>query len=83
MFIASAPDLNISITFQERVNYYTSELQIAKNHHVNQNKKTNRHLFEVQTYGEYDYHHNFFDGAVNRDKKFWDPEMVSSYTKKM
>lgn len=28
-----------------------------------------------------DYHHNFFEGAVNRDMKFWEPELVRSYTK--
>lgn len=68
---------------QERVNFYTSELQIAKNHADKQSKKTNRHLFDVQTYGEYDYHHNFFDGPVNRDRKFWDPEIIKDYVRKM
>lgn len=66
---------------QERVNFYTSELQIAKNNHVSQEKKNRDHIFGVQTFGEYDYHHNFYHGAANRDTKFYDPEKVRGYVK--
>merc|ERR1712179_789215 len=65
---------------QERVNFYTSELGIDKSNRVKQEKKNSRHLFEVLTYGDYDYHHNFWDGGSStcRDAKFYEPEKVKA-----
>merc|ERR1712227_1084878 len=51
---------------QDKVNFYASELGIARMHREKQKKKNDHHLFE---------------GAVNRDMKFWEPELVRSYTK--
>jgi len=66
---------------QDKVNFYASELGISRMHREHQKKKNDHHLFGIEAYGDYDYHHNFFEGAVNRDMKFWEPELVRSYTK--
>ena len=50
-------------------------------HREKQKKKNDHHLFGITAYGDYDYHHNFFEGAVNRDMRFWEPELVRNYTK--
>lgn len=68
---------------QERVNHYASELQITRMAREKQNKRNKDHLFGIQAYNEFDYHHNFFEGGVNRDMKFWEPELVNNYVKKI
>jgi len=66
---------------QDKVNFYASELGISRMHREKQKKKNDHHLFGITAYGDYDYHHNFFEGAVNRDMRFWEPELVRNYTK--
>ena len=66
---------------QDKVNFYASELGISRMHREKQKKKNDHHLFGIEAYGDYDYHHNFFEGAVNRDMRFWEPELVRNYTK--
>lgn len=66
---------------QDKVNFYASELGISRMHREKQKKRNSAHLFGIEAFNEFDYHHNFFEGGVNRDKKFWDPELVRSYTK--
>merc|ERR1712083_724159 len=61
---------------KDKVNFYASELGIARMHREKQKRKNDHHLFGIEAYGDYDYHHNFFEGAVNRDMKFWEPELV-------
>ena len=70
-----------SCFFQDKVNFYASELGISRMHREKQKKKNDHHLFGIEAYGDYDYHHNFFEGAVNRDMRFWEPELVRNYTK--
>jgi len=68
---------------QDKVNYYASELHIARMAREKQKDKNRHHLFNIEAFGDYDYHHNFFEGGVNRDMKFWEPELVRNYTKKI
>ena len=73
----------IAWSFQDKVNYYTSELHISRMAREKQKDRNRHHLFNIEAFGDYDYHHNFFEGAVNRDMKFWEPELVRNYTKKI
>lgn len=68
---------------QERVNYYASELNIMGKHCRDQAKLDNHHLFEIETYGKYDYHHNVYRPGVDREKKFWEPEKIKDYVGRM
>ena len=68
---------------QDKVNYYTSELHIARMAREKQKDKNRHHLFNVEAFGDFDYHHNFYQGAANREMKFWEPEMLRNYTKKI
>ena len=71
------------VLFQALVNYYASELGIAKHNKERQNKKDRRHLFEIEAYGKYDYHHKHYDKGSDRFQKFYDPELVADYTRRM
>jgi len=68
---------------QDKVNFYASELNIARMNREKQKEKNRHHLFEIDAFNTYDYHHNFFEGAVNRDMKFWEPELIRNYTKQI
>jgi len=68
---------------QDKVNFYASELNITRMNREKQRKSNFDHLFKIQAFGDYDYHHNFFEGAVNRNMKFWDKELIQNYTKAM
>ena len=68
---------------QDKVNFYASELNIARMNREKQKDKNRHHLFAIEAYNTYDYHHNFFEGAVNRDMKFWEPELIRNYTKQI
>jgi hypothetical protein len=58
---------------QDKVNYYATELNILRNGREKQKEKNVRHLFEIDAYNEFDYHHNFFEGGVDRNMKFYNP----------
>ena len=75
--------ITIIIFFQDKVNFYASELNITRMNREKQRKSNFDHLFKIQAFGDYDYHHNFFEGAVNRNMKFWDKELIQNYTKAM
>jgi hypothetical protein len=68
---------------QDKVNFYASELGISRMHREKQKKRNSAHLFEIKAFNEFDYHHNFFEGPANREMKFWEPELVRNYTKKI
>merc|ERR1712080_327416 len=68
---------------QDKVNFYASELGISRMNREKQKEKNRHHLFEIDAFNTYDYHHNFFEGAVNRDMKFWEPELIRNYTKQI
>ena len=68
---------------QDKVNFYASELNIARMNREKQKDKNRHHLFNIEAFNAYDYHHNFFEGAVNRDMKFWEPELIRNYTKQI
>lgn len=65
----------------EAVNHYVSELSIQKNNNHKLENKARQHLFMIQACeDEYNYHHKLFgQGAVNRDMKFHDPQLVRDY----
>jgi len=65
----------------EAVNHYVSELSIRKNNNHKLENKARQHLFMIQACeDEYNYHHKLFgQGAVNRDMKFHDPQLVRDY----
>merc|ERR1712042_242814 len=65
----------------EAVNHYVSELSIQKNNNHKLENKARQHLFMIQACeDEYNYHHKLFgQGAVNRDTKFHDPQLVRDY----
>ena len=67
------------IFIKERVNFYASELNIMGQHNREQEKANQHHLFEIDAYGKYDYHHNVYKPGVNRDRKFWEPEKIRDY----
>jgi len=66
---------------QEAVNHYISELSIEKTHREKQDAKRRQHLFMIDACNdEYNYHHKLFgNGAVDRDMKFHNPELVKDY----
>merc|ERR1719402_2083528 len=66
---------------QENVNHYISELSIEKANRKKEDAKRRQHLVKVEAFDdEFDYHHKLFgDGAVNRDEKFYNPQMVKDY----
>merc|ERR1711862_695323 len=66
---------------QDKVNYYASELGISRMHREKQKKRNTWHLFEIEAYNQYDYHHNFFEVGVNRDMKFWNPKLIKTTPK--
>jgi len=68
---------------QERVNHYCSELNILGKHSRKQKKLDDHHLFEIEAYGKFDYHHNIYEPNVDRNKTFWEPEKIKDYVKKM
>jgi len=68
---------------QERVNHYCSELNILGKHGRKQKKLDDHHLFEIEAYGKFDYHHNIYEPNVDRNKTFWEPEKIKDYVKKM
>jgi len=68
---------------QERVNHYASELNILGKQNRKQARKDQLHLFGVEAYDEYDYHHNVYEPGVNRDQKFWEPEKIADYVGRM
>merc|ERR1711929_76138 len=68
---------------QEAVNHYISELNIMGQHHRAQEKANAHHLFEVESQGKYDYHHNIYKPNVDRNKTFWEPEKIKDYVKKI
>jgi len=68
---------------QERVNYYASELNIMGQHNREQEKANKHHLFEIESYGKYDYHHNVYKPGVDRNRKFWEPEKIADYVGRM
>ena len=39
--------------FQDKVNFYASELGIARMHREKQKKKNDHHLFGIEAYGDY------------------------------
>merc|ERR1711893_406065 len=55
---------------QDTVNHYLSELGIAKHNLERQACKDRRHLFEIEAYGKFDYHHRHFDKGSDRFQKF-------------
>ena len=68
---------------KERVNFYASELNIMGQHHRAQEKANAHHLFEVESQGKYDYHHNIYKPGVDRNRKFWEPEKIKDYVGRM
>jgi len=68
---------------QERVNHYASELNILGKHGRKQDRKDRKHLFDIDAFAKYDYHHNVYEPGVDRDKKFWEPEKISDYVGRM
>ena len=68
---------------QERVQHYASELGIMKKHTDDYNAKRRKHVFDVQTFGDYDYHYKLYDGAVDRNYKFHVPELIADYVRKI
>ena len=84
MPLVSSPDpCDVWVFFQERVNYYASELNIIGQHNRKQKRKDDLHLFGIEAYDKYDYHHNVYEPNVDREKKFWEPEKIKDYVKKM
>jgi len=68
---------------QERVNHYASELNILGKHGRKQDRKDRKHLFDVDAFEKFDYHHNIYEPGVDRDKKFWEPEKIKDYVGRM
>jgi len=68
---------------QERVNHYASELNILGKHGRKQDRKDRKHLFEIDAFAKYDYHHNVYEAGVDRNQKFWEPEKISDYVGRM
>jgi len=66
---------------QEAVSHYISELSIEKGHNSKLADKQRKHLVMIDAFDdEYDYHHKLFgEGAVDRDMKFWAPQLVQDY----
>jgi hypothetical protein len=70
---------------QETVNHYISELSIEKANRRKEADKRRQHLVFIEAFDdEFDYHHKLFgDGAVNRDEKFYNPDLVRDYVNKI
>jgi len=70
---------------QETVNHYISELSIEKANNRKEADKRRQHLVFIEAFDdEFDYHHKLFgDGAVNRDEKFYNPDLVRDYVNKI
>jgi len=66
---------------QEQVNHYISELSICKDSNDSLDTKQRKHLVMLEACDdEYNYHHKLFgQGAVNRDMKFHNPQLVQDY----
>merc|ERR1712002_62176 len=66
---------------QETVNHYISELSIEKTHNSKLADKQRKHLVMLEaTDDEYNYHYKLFgQGAVDRDMKFYNPQLVQDY----
>jgi len=66
---------------QEAVNHYISELSIEKNHNFKLDNKIRKHLAMIEACDDaYNYHHRLFgEGAVDRDMKFFNPQLVKDY----
>merc|ERR1712192_36304 len=66
---------------QEAVNHYISGLSIVKGGNHKLNTKYRKHLAIIEASDdEYNYHHKLFgQGAVDRDFKFHNPQLVKDY----
>jgi len=66
---------------QEAVNHYISELSIVKGGNHKLDTKYRKHLAMIEASDdEYNYHHKLFgQGAVDRDFKFHNPQLVKDY----
>merc|ERR1711874_693072 len=66
---------------QEAVNHYISELSIEKAHNSKLADKQRKHLVMLEACDdEYNYHYKMFgQGAVDRDMKFYAPQLVQDY----
>jgi hypothetical protein len=77
LIISKIQRLLLFVRNQDTVGYYTSELQICKSNADKQKKNNERHLDDIQSLGKFDFHHNFFQGAVDRNQKFYQPRFAS------
>jgi len=66
---------------QEAVNHWISELSIVKGSNHKLETKHRQHLAMIDACeDEYDYHHKLFgQGAVDRDMKFFNPQLTADY----
>merc|ERR1712228_1158989 len=66
---------------QEAVNHYISELSIVKGGNHKLDTKYRKHLAMIEACeDEYNYHYKLFgQGAVDRDMKFFAPQLVQDY----
>jgi len=66
---------------QEAVNHYISELSIVKGGNHKLDTKYRKHLAMIEACeDEFNYHHKLFgQGAVDRDFKFHNPQLVKDY----
>ncbi|TRY80444.1 hypothetical protein TCAL_03001 [Tigriopus californicus] len=62
---------------RERVNHYATELGIIKKHQEDYNNKMRKHLSDVNTFGDYDYHYKFYNGATDKNYQFYRPDIIS------
>ena len=76
-------DNNFFTSLQDKVNFYAGELHITRLNREKQRSANDNHIFNIKCRDVYDYHHNFFEGAVDRNMKFFDKELIRSYTKGM
>eukprot|EP00095_Tigriopus_kingsejongensis_P012556 maker-scaffold1273_size51358-snap-gene-0.6 protein:Tk12556 transcript:maker-scaffold1273_size51358-snap-gene-0.6-mRNA-1 annotation:"hypothetical protein DAPPUDRAFT_227136" len=68
---------------RERVNHYASELGIIKKHQEDYNKKMRQHVTNVNVFGDFDYHYKFYQGATDKDYKFYRPDIISDTMRKI
>jgi len=69
---------------RERVMHYTSELNIIKKNMDDYEKKRRQHVFNVLNLDNaYDYHHKLHKGSVDKNYKFYDPDLVADYIRKI
>jgi len=66
---------------QEAVNHWISELSIVKGSNHKLDTKHRQHLAMIDACDDsYDYHHKLFgQGAVDRDMKFYNPQLTADY----